>query len=433
MEFVSGNGLSVNIESKLEGDVNIRAGDDIVIQAGARFRSDSNGGDIDINAGRGGDADHDDTGGDGGDLDIVAGRGGDASATYNGGDGGVTTIRAGSGGEANSAENQLAGYGADLNLYAGSGGFNGGEIALGRPGGDVNIYAGTSTNDTAGGAILLQAGIGGTTAGGGSITLRTKTTGNADRVWVFDNAGGLTLPLGNIIDETAASETITLAGAGLAVVNQTYIKTGPLIYTGTDGVTIENAAGDVWVCLQDSETKYTSNDNLITWVDGTGGLPAPTSTLNTIVESTNITVGTHTWAFGADGDIVNDEGESFLKDIPQNAPTGFSEGMYVLQASDRGRHILIDGSEGNSITVPTDATAPMPIGSAIVLVIKPGDYTIFVSVENDLVTTIHGAGVGSDMIYYFDAINGGAMATLVKIGANEWMISGTGLAEYTGP
>jgi hypothetical protein len=66
-------------------------------------------------------------------------------------------------------------------------------------------------------------------------------------------------------------------------------------------------------------------------------------------------------------------------------------------------------------------------------VIKPGDYTIFVGVDNNLVTTIHGAGVGSNMVYYFDAIDGGAMATLVKIGADEWMISGTGLAEYTGP
>jgi hypothetical protein len=74
----------------------------------------------------------------------------------------------------------------------------------------------------------------------------------------------------------------------------------------------------------------------------------------------------------------------------------------------------------------------MPIGSAIVLVIKPGNYTIFVSVEDALVTTIHGAGVGSDMVYYLDAIDGGAMATLVKIGANEWMISGTGLSQAEG-
>ena len=441
MEFISGNGLSVNIESKLTGDVNIRAGDDILIQAGARFRSDSDGGDIDIYAGRGGDADHEDIGGDGGDLDIIAGPGGDASADYRAGDGGMTTIRAGSGGEANSAENRQAGQGADLNLYAGAGGFNGGEVNLGSYGGDVNIYAGTSTNDTAGGAILLQAGIGGTTAGGGSITLRTKTTGNADRVWVFGNDGGLTLPSGDIIDETAAGETITLAGAGLAVVNQTYIKTGPLIYTGTDGVTIENQAGDVWVCLQDSETKYTSMDNLITWIDGTGGLPVPTSTLNTIVRATNITVGTKTWAFGVDGklrlptpgDIVDSNGESFLKDIPQNYPTGYSEGVYALQASDRGRHIVIDGEEGNSIMVPTDATEPMPIGSAIVLVLKPGPYSIFVSVEDFNAMVIYGAGVGSNMIYELNAGNGGAMATLVKIGTNEWMISGTGLAEWEGP
>jgi hypothetical protein len=145
------------------------------------------------------------------------------------------------------------------------------------------------------------------------------------------------------------------------------------------------------------------------------------------------------WTFGEDGnltvpgDIVNGAGESFLKDIPQNFPTGYNEGVYVLQASDRGRHILIDGTEGNSIMVPTDATAPMPIGSAIVLVIKPGMYSIFVSVEDDLVTTIHGAGVGSNMIYELGAGNGGAMATLVKIGTDEWMISGTGLAEWEGP
>jgi hypothetical protein len=182
-------------------------------------------------------------------------------------------------------------------------------------------------------------------------------------------------------------------------------------------------------------------DKLITWIDGTGGLPAPTSTLNTIVRATNITVGTKTWAFGVDGklrlptpgDIVNDEGESFLKDIPQNAPTGFSEGVYVLQASDRGRHILIDGTEGNSIMVPTDATAPMPIGSAIVLVIKPGEYIIFVGAEDYDAMVFHGAGVDSNGAFQIDAGNGGAMATLVKIGANEWMISGTGLAEYTGP
>jgi hypothetical protein len=75
----------------------------------------------------------------------------------------------------------------------------------------------------------------------------------------------------------------------------------------------------------------------------------------------------------------------------------------------------------------------MPIGSTIVLVIKPGPYSIFVSVEDSNAMVIYGAGVGSNMIYELNATNGGAMATLVKIGADEWMISGTGLAEWQGP
>jgi hypothetical protein len=151
--------------------------------------------------------------------------------------------------------------------------------------------------------------------------------------------------------------------------------------------------------------------------------------------------GPKTWMFDdegditlpEDGDIVNGDGESFLKDIPQNYPTDYTLAPYVLQANDRGRHILIDGSEGTSIEVPTDAAVPMPIGSTIVLVIKPGPYSIVVVPEDLNVMSIHGAGVGSNMDYQLDAGTGGAMATLIKIGANEWMISGTGLAEYTGP
>jgi hypothetical protein len=195
---------------------------------------------------------------------------------------------------------------------------------------------------------------------------------------------------------------------------------GTNIYTIT-GTWPENATG--------FPITITSND----YIDG----------ITEVVSDNGVIVETSggSWTFGSDGDltlpttgdIVNGAGESFLKDIPQNYPTGYSEGVYALQASDRGRHILIDGSEGTSIGVPTDATEPMPIGSAIVLVIKPGDYNVFVSVEDDTAMVFHGAGVGSNGAFQIDAGNGGAMATLVKIGANEWMISGTGLAEYTGP
>jgi hypothetical protein len=107
----------------------------------------------------------------------------------------------------------------------------------------------------------------------------------------------------------------------------------------------------------------------------------------------------------------------------------------MLQASDRGRHILIDGSEYTAIWVPTDATSPMPIGSTIVIVAKPGPgpYTVWIGAEDSYgAMTIYGAGVGTNTDYQLDPSAGGAMATLIKIGANEWMLSGTGLSQAEG-
>jgi hypothetical protein len=213
LDFISGSGWTVNIESKWTGDVNIRAGDDILLKAGDKQRNDSTGGDIDIRAGSGGNSDHDDVGGVGGSIDIEGGFGGIASTYYNANNGGSVNIRSGTGGDANTAGSKLAGSGADLNLYAGQGGYTYGDPTLGNSGGDVNIYGGDSTNDTAGGDILIQAGVGGATTGGGAITLRTKTTDNADRTWVFDNQGKTTLP-GAVIKGTVAKTGVASASIG---------------------------------------------------------------------------------------------------------------------------------------------------------------------------------------------------------------------------
>jgi 3'-phosphoadenosine 5'-phosphosulfate sulfotransferase len=74
----------------------------------------------------------------------------------------------------------------------------------------------------------------------------------------------------------------------------------------------------------------------------------------------------------------------------------------------------------------------MPVGSAIVLVLQPGAYGIGIEPEDDYdALTIHGAGVGTNLAYIIQAGTGGAMATLLKISANEWMLSGTGLEEFS--
>ena len=132
---------------------------------------------------------------------------------------------------------------------------------------------------------------------GGDVVIGTDAN---TKHWRFGD-GGLTLPQGGVIDETPAGETLTLVGAGLAVVNQTYTKVGSTLYSGSNGITINNQSGaGTWYCLEENDAKYTSTD-LITWSNSTGGLPVPTGTINGLPETVNITVGTETWAFGGDG------------------------------------------------------------------------------------------------------------------------------------
>jgi hypothetical protein len=136
---------------------------------------------------------------------------------------------------------------------------------------------------------------------GGDVVIATSTNTNH---WTFATDGALTLPQGGVINETLGAETLTLVGAGLAAVNQTYINTSPTLYTGSNGVTIEEISPGVWFIVQGLDAKYISTDDLITWSNGTGGLPVPTSTVNTGVNTVNVIVGTETWTFGTDGGLT---------------------------------------------------------------------------------------------------------------------------------
>jgi hypothetical protein len=296
---------------------------------------------------------------------------------------------------------------------------------------------------------------------GGNIVVGTN---NDTHNWTFDVNGRLTLPKNSSVREvtpaTGAAANVIVIQSASSILNTSFASLPPAPINNYNvpgtGIVVNvtwstngedyHAPGFVVV---NGGTGHTGGGEsgggdvlTVPFVDmGITGGGNWTWYVADIASDVVLAAGLDDWTFGGDGDltlpvdgdIVNGAGESFLKDIPQNSPTGYTVNPYVLQASDRGRHILIDGSEGNSIEIPTNDTEPMPVGSAIVLVIKPGEYTVFVSAEDLGAMVIHGAGVGSNMVYYFDAINGGAMATLVKIGANEWMISGTGLAEYTGP
>jgi hypothetical protein len=150
---------TILIDNRFTGtsaDIELYSADNIRIQGKNQDPGpEREGGDIQITGGSGAGGPD----GTGGDISIVSGAGGNATGTTAGGDGGFVTIGCTFGGEANSAGSQLAGAGSNLQLYAGSGGFNAGNTALGGSGGDVSIRGGTSTRVGGGGAVNIAAGL----------------------------------------------------------------------------------------------------------------------------------------------------------------------------------------------------------------------------------------------------------------------------------
>jgi hypothetical protein len=150
---------TIRIDNSTTGtnaDIDLYSADNIRLQGKDQAPGEEReGGDISIQGGSGAGGPD----GTGGDISVVSGSGGNATETTAGGDGGFTTIGCRSGGEANTTGSQNAGNGSQLQLYAGSGGFNDGNPTLGGTGGDVNIRGGTSTRVGGGGNVNIGAGV----------------------------------------------------------------------------------------------------------------------------------------------------------------------------------------------------------------------------------------------------------------------------------
>jgi hypothetical protein len=154
---------TLRIDNRFTGtsaDIELLSADNILIQGKTQDPGGAiEGGDIQINGGRGSQADSTDFAGTGGDISMVSGAGGNATEDNGGGDGGFITIGCAAGGDANVAGGQSAGGGSQLQLYAGGGGYNDGDPALGGGGGSVNINAGDSTTTGGAGSVNISAGV----------------------------------------------------------------------------------------------------------------------------------------------------------------------------------------------------------------------------------------------------------------------------------
>ena len=92
---------------------------------------------------------------------------------------------------------------------------------------------------------------------------------------------------------------------------------------------------------------------------------------------------------------------------------------YQISASDAGKHIY-NTYNGGSIVIPANNLVLLPIGTTISIV-NAGGVTSTVTINLD---TLLQSGTGATGTR---TLSGFAMATILKVGARIWMISGVGV------
>jgi hypothetical protein len=107
-----------------------------------------------------------------------------------------------------------------------------------------------------------------------------------------------------------------------------------------------------------------------------------------------------------------------VRSIPQNSQSA----AYTTVLADRGKHIFHPASDNNArtFTIAANASVPYPLGSVITFVNKINTVTI--AINSDTLTWAEDGSTGSRTL----AANG--IATAIKIGTTEWLVSGVGLS-----
>jgi hypothetical protein len=228
--------------------------------------------------------------------------------------------------------------------------------------------------------------------------MRITNTGTGDSFLVEDSASTDSTPF--VIDSggNVGIGGGTLAGTYGKVLIYGDQRTAPTLVN--DGVIVAGRAGGTGA-YSATLTPTTLND------DRTLTLPDASGTVITTGNLTDFTVTAGTTSTGASG--VGYMG------LPQNATT---TGSYTIAAADAGKHIYSTATR--TVTIPSNASVAMPIGSTIVFVAGSG-ATVTIAITTDTLLLAGPGTTGSRTLAAF------GMATAVKITSTSWIISGNGL------
>jgi hypothetical protein len=102
----------------------------------------------------------------------------------------------------------------------------------------------------------------------------------------------------------------------------------------------------------------------------------------------------------------------------RTAPT-----TYSLVLTDAGKHIYASGTGLVQVTIPSNTSVAFAVGTVILLVTSD-TATLRISRANTSTTTLVCEGLASNQTYNISA---NRIVTLLKVGAERWILAGTGL------
>lgn len=272
---------------------------------------------------------------------------------------------------------------------------------------------------TVGSVSTLSSGMAATATfvpnGAGSYTLnlglpRGATGSGSSVAW-----SGIT---GNLPDQTDLQSALNLK-ADAANAALTGVPTAPTAAANTNTTQLATTAfvlgqgNTVSTTITMNGTRAAGTSNLFARADhvhpnDTSRAPLASPALTGTPTAPTASTGT------ANAQIATTAFVDALRDVSQNAQTA----AYTLALADRGKHIAITTG---GITVPANSTLAFPIGTTI-------------TIYNDSALS-QGIGIATDTMWMAGTANTGTrtlaqrgLATLVKVKATEWVISGAGLS-----
>jgi hypothetical protein len=104
--------------------------------------------------------------------------------------------------------------------------------------------------------------------------------------------------------------------------------------------------------------------------------------------------------------------------VPQNAQSA----SYTIQLSDVGKQIYMT-TASTTVTIPANATLPLPIGSMIVVTTGPSASSVSVAITTDTLYWMGTAGTSGTR-----TLAAYGTCTAIKVATTTWYISGVGLS-----